>query len=80
LDGVNTHREDSVQIKQLAKLYLLTRRFKLPTMQLLIRQKLISGFPHGYPYKTMLVFCWTDIPGDAGDGARCSCVTGHRGG
>ena len=42
-----------MQVKRLAKLYLLAGRFKLPTMQLLIRQKLVAGFPSGYPYKAM---------------------------
>jgi hypothetical protein len=72
LDGVDTHKEDSAQIKRLAKLYLLARRFKLPTMQLLIRQKLIAGFPRGYPYKAMLVFVgqiFQAMPGTVQDAA-----------
>lgn len=72
LDGVDTHKEDSVQIKQLAKLYLLAGMFELPKMQLLIRQKLIAGFPRGYPDKAMLVFVgqiFQGMPGTVGDAA-----------
>lgn len=72
LDEVDTHKEDSVQIKRLAKLYLLAGRLKLPKMQLLIRQKLIAGFPRGYPYKVMLVFVgqiFRAMPGTVQDAA-----------
>lgn len=72
LDGVDSQKKDSVQIKRLAKLYLLAGMFKLPKMQLLIHQKLIAGFPRGYPDKAMLAFVgqiFQGMPGTVDDAA-----------